>query len=277
MTSLRLIILIVGLVFIAVVYFWESIKQKRLQRKQTVRRTAPQHEISNMKFIREEESDNDYSDDLPELIHTLSDTTDIVDLVDQKPVTVAQEEPLSAAPAVSAKMSKEPETFDMFEELDTEPDSPADQDAGTEQNIDTSRIIALSVTALPARAFNGRDIQAAVKEVGLEYGEMRIFHHYGVGDMRAEQPLFSLTDMFEPGYFELTKLDRHSTRGLTLFFCLPSRVDGQVVFELMLNTAQRLAQILGGEIRGQDQNLINDEQIAEIRNKINQQYYEKQV
>ena len=45
-------------------------------------------------------------------------------------------------------------------------------------------------------------------------------------------------------------------------------VDGQVVFELMLNTAQRLADILGGEIRGPNHSLINENRIHTIRSKI---------
>ena len=76
--------------------------------------------------------------------------------------------------------------------------------------------------------------------------------------------------MFEPGNFDLARLDQHNTRGLTLFFSLPVRVDSQVVFELMLNTAQRLAKRLGGEIRGSEHNLLDDAQITAIRNKINE-------
>lgn len=278
MSPLRLIILIVGLIFILVVYFWESIRQKRSQRKQTVRRTAPEYGPSDLKIAQAQEADDDYSADLPELVQALADTSDLADLADTGPVTVADEETSSATPATAAKFSKEPETRDMFDELDAKPDNIDEpEDAGADQAVDADRIISLHITALPAQTFSGRDIQAAVNEVGLKYGEMKIFHHYGVGEMHAEQPLFSLTDMFEPGYFELSNIDQHTTRGLTLFFCLPSRVDAQVVFELMLNTAQRLAHRLGGEIRGRDQNLIKDEQIAEIRNKINQQTYEKQT
>ena len=79
MTSLRLIILVIGLIFIAVVYFWESIKQKRVQRKQTVRRTVPEHDLSDVKIIREPETGNDEPADLPELVQALADTSDIDD------------------------------------------------------------------------------------------------------------------------------------------------------------------------------------------------------
>ena len=277
MSPLRLIILIVGLIFILVVYFWESIKQKRLQRKQTVRRTAPQYELSDIKIAQQEHDQSDYAADLPELIQTLSDTSDIADLAGTGPVTVAEEEPESAESVPVPKLRQELETRDMFEELEAESEAAPDQPGAADQEIDVNRIISLHITALPAQAFSGREIQAAINEVGLKYGDMKIFHHYGVGEMHSEQPLFSLTDMFEPGYFDLSKLDQHTTRGLTLFFCLPSRIDAQVVFELMLNTAQRLAHRLGGEIRGQDQSLIKDKQIADIRNKINQQTYENQT
>lgn len=273
MSSLRLIILFVGLAFIAVIYFWETIKQKRQQRRQMIKRAATEREYSDIRINREQDTDIDISDVLSELNQSLSDTDQKAELKKQERMVVADKEAEFPEPAQPAGVHPEPETRDMFADTGSETDTNTGRDTDVNQEIDQSRIISLHVTALPARAFAGNDILSAVNEVGLEYGEMNIFHHYGVGDMRCDKPLFSLADMFEPGYFDLAELNRHNTRGLTLFLCLPSPVDGQVVFELMLNTAQRLAHQLGGEIRGSGQDLIDDEQIAEIRNRINQYAY----
>ena len=273
MSSLRLIILLIGLVFIAVIYFWESIKQKRLQRKQTIKTISSEKEYPEIRVVRDQDDGNEYAGVRPELEQPLNDTKNTAGMKEQEHMVEADKE--SEIPELShtANIRHEPETRDMFTEHSGEPGESSGQDTAANQDIDEDRIIALHVTALPTRAFNGNDLVDAVNDVGLEYGEMNVFHHFGPGDMRSDRPLFSLADMFEPGNFDLDKLDRHSTRGLTLFFCLPSRVDGQVVFELMLNTAQRLAQRLGGEIRGPAQDLIDDEQITEIRNKINQHTY----
>ena len=77
--------------------------------------------------------------------------------------------------------------------------------------------------------------------------------------------------MFEPGSFDLEKIDSINTRGLSLILSLPTPIDGQVVFELMLNTAQRLAEQLGGEIRDPNHKLINDLHISSIRQNISLQ------
>jgi len=271
MSSLRLIILIAGLIFIAVIYFWESIKNKRLQRRQTIRRPPPsEHEYSVVRTIPEKEVEDDFSDVLSELNQELVDSKDTADLTDQERLVPAQAaDPPERLHATNVRT--EPETRDMFTDLADVSDVDLAQEQGVNQAVSESQIVVLHITALPTRVFNGNDILDAVNDVGLEYGDMNIFHHYGVGDLHGDRPLFSLADMFEPGHFDISSLDRHTTRGLTMFFCLPSRIDGQVVFELMLNTAQRLAQRLGGEIRGAGQDLIDDKLIAEIRNKINQQ------
>lgn len=271
MTPLRLIILVAGLILIAVIYFWESIKHRHRQRKQTVRRSFTEHEHADVRMVMDEEPDSDYSGVLSELNKNLAEAKRKTDMPQRESVRVADPKPAAGQPSLTPKASPLPETRDMFSELEN---GAPDTTAGTGQalpEIDPRQIIALHVTALPGKAFKGSDIQAAVTEVGLVYGEMNIFHHYGVGEMQSDRPLFSLADMFEPGQFDLDKIAQHNTRGLTLFFCLPAGVDGQVVFELMLNTAQRLAHRLGGEIRGPDQQLIDDKQIGEIRNKINQQ------
>ena len=55
--------------------------------------------------------------------------------------------------------------------------------------------------------------------------------------------------MLEPGNFDLQNIQTHETAGLVMFMRLPVPADGSVAFELMLNTAQRLQERLGGELR----------------------------
>ena len=74
MSTLRLIILIVGLAFIAIIYFWESIKHKRLQRKQTIRRPPTESEYPELSIARERDAEHDYSGVLSELNQTLADS-----------------------------------------------------------------------------------------------------------------------------------------------------------------------------------------------------------
>lgn len=268
MSTLRLIILVAGIVFIAVVYIWEILKQRKLHRKQTISRAVPEHELPRVRVPSSTDADRDYSEILSELNQSLAESKR------KEEFTPAEAGPRSRihekAPAARLDdlYTELPETRDMFGELEDIAPGRAGTGDVSDQDIDEQRIITLHVTAMPASAFNGDDILDAVNNVGMEYGEMNIFHHFGMGEMQSDRPLFSLADMYEPGSFDLEHIDNHRTRGLTLFFCLPVRVDAEVVFELMLNTAQRLADILQGEIRGGDHNLLNDDRIMDIRNKL---------
>jgi len=266
MTPLRLIILIVGIVLIAVIYFWETIRQRRQQRKQTINPSFSEQAYSGIRNTTGYDTESDYADALSELNQTLSETKRNAEFAPTDIISRGS----NAERFHNITAQHEPEIRDLFAPLREDSPAAARQEDTNYRDVDDSQIITMHITALPTRVFNGNDILDAVNDVGLEFGEMNIFHHYGIGDMQSHRPLFSLTDMFEPGNFDLARLDQHNTRGLTLFFSLPVRVDSQVVFELMLNTAQRLAKRLGGEIRGSEHNLLDDAQITAIRNKINE-------
>jgi len=264
MASLRVIILIIGLALIALIYLWEIIKQRRQQRKQTVSTVYPEHDYPEIRVAPENNSDNEYADVLSELNQTLAENR----LKGETGAGSGMGRRSGSERPQSPSVRRAPETGDMFASFQVDDPDPGTPKDNAYRDVVKRVIISLHVTAMPTTVFNGNDILDAVNNVGLEFGDMNIFHHYGIGDMQGDQPIFSLSDMFEPGNFDLNNLDQHNTRGLTLFFCLPIRVDGQVVFELMLNTAQRLAKALGGEIRGPGHQVLDDRQIADIRNKI---------
>jgi len=131
-----------------------------------------------------------------------------------------------------------------------------------------ARVIVLYVEVAEPRRLAGPELVDALREVDLEHGEMRIFHHFGVGRMRSEQALFSVANMFEPGEFDLSKLPALSTRGVAMFMRLPAPLDGPVVFELMLSTAQRLAQRLDAQVCDEGHRPLSAETIEEIRDAV---------
>jgi FtsZ-interacting cell division protein ZipA len=99
-------------------------------------------------------------------------------------------------------------------------------------------------------SFAGPVIVRNVNAVGMRHGELGIFHHFGAGELRTERPLFGLANMFEPGDFDLQRIEAFQTQGLVMFLNLPAALDGAVAFELFLNTAQRLAEGLQAELLG---------------------------
>ena len=109
-------------------------------------------------------------------------------------------------------------------------------------------VLALFLRPARSPAFIGPVLIKALNAVGMRFGDMNIYHHFGAGELRAEQPLFSLANMFEPGQFDLDAIDDFETAGLAMFIQFPAALDGPVAFELFLNTAQRLAEALDADL-----------------------------
>ncbi|MCP4126420.1 MAG: cell division protein ZipA, partial [Gammaproteobacteria bacterium] len=112
--------------------------------------------------------------------------------------------------------------------------------------------------------FYGDDILCVVQEVGLELGEMNIFHHYG-DDPEKHLPIFSMASMVEPGTFPMDDTEGFSTPGLTLFTRLPGPKDGLSIFADMLHAAEQLANLMDGELRDEAHSALSKQTIGHIR------------
>jgi cell division protein ZipA len=155
--------------------------------------------------------------------------------------------------------------------------NPAADDDITEVNVSLqggesaagpASIISLHVMADTGTAFRGPALLEILEQLGLVYGDMRIFHHYGIGDMKAERPLFHLANMVEPGSFEPDRMQELTTPGVSLFMQLPTPLDASVVFELMYNTACRLAEELGGRVVSHDREPLSGEKLEALRTRL---------
>ena len=71
--------------------------------------------------------------------------------------------------------------------------------------------------------------------------------------------------MVEPGHFDLNRIERFSTPGLAMILQLPGPLDGPVAFELFLNTAQRLAETLSGDLYSSPKQLLDSAGIDKMR------------
>jgi cell division protein ZipA len=129
-------------------------------------------------------------------------------------------------------------------------------------------IIMLNVMAEPGETFPGPAVRDALESVDMRHGDMKIFHHHGVGDVRSEKPVFSVASIVEPGVFDLDRIEDFTTPGLVMFMRLPGPLDPRVAFELMLNTGQRIAEALGGELRDETRSVLSGPGIAHIRERI---------
>lgn len=231
MNTLRLILLLLGMAVIAGVYFWDRLQAGK------ARRRARDH------------FDGDVAGDLDLKIsarHGGDGEEDIAPLLSG----------LGHRDRGSAELPAGPVT--------TGGRAQPGGEAGAAPAV-AGDIISLHVVAPPGKSFDGGAILAALRATNLEFGDMDIYHCYGMEGMRGRRPWFHLANMLEPGTFDPGSMRDFSTRGLSLFMQLPAPVDGEVVLDLMLETARELATRLGGEVVAHDRSPLTESYEEELR------------
>jgi cell division protein ZipA len=133
--------------------------------------------------------------------------------------------------------------------------------------VPVERIVSLFVMAREGQMFNGADLIVAAEKAGLEYGDMGIYHRL-VDGKREAGPIFSVANMVKPGSFDLTRLDALRTPGLSFFMTLPGPVTALDAWDAMLPTAQRLAELLDGQVLDEERNALGRQRIAHIRDEL---------
>ncbi|MGN6320683.1 MAG: cell division protein ZipA [Dyella sp.] len=133
--------------------------------------------------------------------------------------------------------------------------------------VPVERIVSLFVMAREGQVFNGADLIVAAEKAGLEYGDMGIYHRL-VDGKREAGPIFSVANMVKPGSFDLTRLDALRTPGLSFFMTLPGPVTALDAWDAMLPTAQRLAELLDGQVLDEERNALGRQRIAHIRDEL---------
>jgi cell division protein ZipA len=129
------------------------------------------------------------------------------------------------------------------------------------------RIVTLFVVAREGSVFHGPDLIVAAEKAGLEFGDMGIYHRLLDGK-REQGPIFSVANMLKPGNFDLTRLEALRTPGLSFFMTLPAPIPALDAWDAMLPTAQRLAELLDGQVLDEERNALGRQRIAHIRDEL---------
>jgi cell division protein ZipA len=248
--SLRFILLVVGAFIVVGIYIWGTVRAKGRQRgHMTYDPRLARFEPPVSRPIKADDSSNSAVEVTSRPAKPIEEKT-IGAGPDAGPDDVLEDLPIITRtpdgdadyddPAGERGIGQMELGLSPRSDLDTRPPAPA-TDAEKE-------IVTLFVRAKDAQLFSGANIVRALNLLGLRYGDKQIFHHYGAGELRTEEPLFSIANMFEPGHFDLARIDTFATTGLAMILPLPSPLEGPVAFELFLNTAQRLTETLGGEL-----------------------------
>jgi cell division protein ZipA len=250
--------LILGIIIVVVIVGAIVWKRKRRRRRRRVIDMAdrPEHDLYTDRYFDEPVIELD-SDDKPDPLFdapliddsiSTSDTEFIdgsVQMLDTKTVSLSQAEKFEELPVEKPQKSP-PKKVERKSEM----------------------IIVLYVVAKHQSGFAGQELLTLLESLGLKHGKMSIFHHYGIGDLKVQNAVFSLANMVEPGTFEPQYMSEFSTPGLVLFMRLPGPFGGRVAFELMLNNAGRIAEVLEGTIEDEKHALLTPKTISALRERI---------
>ena len=255
-TTLRLTLLVIGVAIIILIYVWGRTRGKRLLR--TDRNQALNNgDIDSLSISAIPPKVEEVDSDLNELggLVAKSRQTSMFD-----PATLSSDEPLAEA-------VENEKTEAGMRPINTPTNTPIPSNQ-ISQHQDPSLIIVMNVVAREGRQFLGNEILEVLDSLGMQLGEKEIFHHFGVGQITTSDPVFSLANIVEPGIFDLGQMDDLTTPGLALFMQLPGPVDGRVAFELMLSSAQHLADKLQGELHDEARKSMTPHTIQVLRERI---------
>lgn len=264
MDNLRLILIITGIIILAAIYFWDNIQGKRKLKRQRINSAIDVKREPELVISGKSVSDDDLAEELAELNSFMSGTNeDAEDDAEPEAIIIKRDSAVQTGKGWGRNAGAE--IPDLFSQPASEEDEPAvapNEGSATEINPDS--VITLYIVAAKGATLQGSDIYAALSSLGFRFGEMNIFHHYGIGQLKSERPLFSLVNILEPGYFDLNSIDDLTTRGLSVFMCLPTQQSSEVIFSYMLEIAGRIANKLDAIVLGPDRKEINQRTLDNI-------------
>lgn len=158
--------------------------------------------------------------------------------------------------------------YDERDELDSEHDNQSSQqNLASKQPAEPEEVLIINVMAHKGEMLNGADLLDVILQCGMRYGSMDIFHRHS--DAKGEGALlFSMANMVKPGTFDLDAMDEFETPGVSLFMTLPIDADSMQSFELMVDTAQAIAEGLNGELKDEQRSAMTRQTLEHCRQRI---------
>ena len=144
---------------------------------------------------------------------------------------------------------------------------PAASGVGRRASGEFEKIVTLYIAARAGALLRGPDIVVAAEKAGLAYGHMNVFHRLVEG--RPEQgPVFSVANIMKPGSFDMATIQSLETPAIAFFLTLPAPVPALDAWEMMLPTAQRMAELLEGVLLDESRNALSRQRIQYIRDEL---------
>jgi cell division protein ZipA len=268
-TTLRILLFVVGVIFLGGIYLYEMRRRKR-ESTQARRRVSPRVDHSIHMSATEAEPEEDESESIEGLSDGEPDLDESTELLDREETEKGidtfriDDEPI---PGIDEPVSG-PESADKEElaEASMEQQELFGFSAQEESPVDVpDLIIQINLRARKA-PFEGPAIEAAIQETGLILSPAGIYQRLASDGSR--KVLYNLASMVEPGVFPAEAMIDFSTPGLTLFVQLPGPGESMMIFSDMLYTAERLAAMLEGDLQDETHSALTKQTIEHLRERV---------
>ena len=210
-------------------------------------RRIKQHRYENLHMSSRKLQKNSRTDDFEDSLNDSqfpSGGSRIVGIRDEKDIQQVEENlrrALANKPDFGHKQPKQ-EQFELNEEPVTSARASAKsaEPAPAKATPVQQQILVMHLMAPKGEVLSGRQLQEAALNVGLRYGELKIFqrhlHEDGSGEV-----LFSMANLVNPGTFDLKTIDQMTTPGVTLFMALDDIEDPVSAFDIMIESVDSIA------------------------------------
>ena len=182
----------------------------------------------------------------------------------------------------NASLSKQPEQgalslnteADSVEASSKQPQLAQQQDQQEQPNTNKSStnsaepedVLVMHLMTEKGQTCSGQLLLDTAVSLGLRYGAMKIFHRHSEED-GSGPVLFSMANLLNPGTFDLTTMGAMQSVGVTLFMT-PNELEEPVeAFDIMLETAEKLAQELQLTLKDESRSSMTKQTIDHYRQK----------
>ncbi|MFC4699097.1 cell division protein ZipA [Glaciecola siphonariae] len=139
--------------------------------------------------------------------------------------------------------------------------------SNTNEAAPQNDVLVLNVRASNDNPISGAALLPMLLTLGFKFGEHDIFHRH-VNTNGKGPILFSLTNMFKPGVFDIDNIENFTTYGVSLFMMLPIEGDAQQVFNMMHNAARKIAEEFDCKILDANKVLISKQSLQQYSERI---------